>query len=150
MELSAFALPGLSTVAVLFQAATAAQAVGKAREKFKVPVPNTTGVNEDFDRYFRAHQNCLEFLPMIICLIWLNAVFGSTLPFGIGAFMPTVAAVFGFAYAFFRTQYVKGYYRSVKERTPGFYRATFCIRLLFYMALLSLLWNVARSFGVTL
>uniref|UniRef100_A0A8D0EIU8 Microsomal glutathione S-transferase 2 n=1 Tax=Strix occidentalis caurina TaxID=311401 RepID=A0A8D0EIU8_STROC len=43
--------------------------VGKSRMKHKVMPPAVTGAPE-FDRTFRAQQNCVEFYPIFLTVLW--------------------------------------------------------------------------------
>jgi glutathione S-transferase len=49
-------------------------AVGAARDRFKVPIPKTTGPAE-FERVFRAHANNAEQSPQFLALMWVFAFF---------------------------------------------------------------------------
>ena len=71
------ALVNLIVALALLQFFAFATAVGRAREKFNVPAPATTG-NEVFERYFRVQMNTLEqlviFLPsMLLFARYVNA-----------------------------------------------------------------------------
>src|ERR1700712_6080323 len=47
--------------------------VAKARQKFGVVLPATTG-HADFERVFRVQQNTLEWMPIFLPLLWLFAI----------------------------------------------------------------------------
>lgn len=84
--------------------------VGRARARYKVMPPATTG-NPDFERYFRVQQNTLEQLVVFIpALILFAAVWNA----------PRAAAVLGALWLFGRTWYMLGYYKEIRKRTPGF------------------------------
>ena len=83
--------------------------VGRARGRFEVQVPATSG-SDGFERYFRAHQNTTEqlvvFLPAIFaCGYHVNALF---------------AAVMGLIFITGRGLYFRGYTDPEKSRTAGF------------------------------
>ena len=83
--------------------------VGRARGRFEVQVPATSG-SDGFERYFRAHQNTTEqlvvFLPAIFaCGYYVNALF---------------AAVMGLVFITGRGLYFRGYTDPEKSRTAGF------------------------------
>ena len=83
--------------------------VGRARERFAVQVPATSG-NDGFERYFRAHQNTTErlvvFLPAIFaCGYFVNSLF---------------AAVMGLVFIAGRGLYFRGFTDPEKSRTTGF------------------------------
>uniref|UniRef100_A0A8B9G901 Microsomal glutathione S-transferase 2 n=1 Tax=Amazona collaria TaxID=241587 RepID=A0A8B9G901_9PSIT len=48
--------------------------VGKSRMKHKVIPPAVTGAPE-FDRTFRAQQNCVEFYPVFLTALWTAGYF---------------------------------------------------------------------------
>lgn len=48
--------------------------VGRARGKFQIKAPATSG-HPDFDRAFRAHQNTLEQTVMFLPLLWLATIY---------------------------------------------------------------------------
>ena len=83
--------------------------VGRARGRFEVQVPATSG-NDGFERYFRAHQNTTErlvvFLPAIFaCGYFVNSLF---------------AALMGLVFITGRGLYFRGYTDPEKSRTAGF------------------------------
>ncbi|MGH0133003.1 UNVERIFIED_CONTAM: hypothetical protein FKN15_064900 [Acipenser sinensis] len=90
-----------------------ARRVGMSRMKHSVMPPATNGPPE-FERTFRAHQNCLEFYPLFQVVLWTAGVF----------FNEAIAVVFGLAYLFGRHMYFFGYQRATKERfdnTPNLF-----------------------------
>ncbi len=83
--------------------------VGRARGRFEVPAPATTG-HENFERFFRAHQNTTEqlvvFLPAIFaCAYLVNE---------------TLAAAMGLLFVIGRLMYFRGYTNPEKSRSLGF------------------------------
>jgi uncharacterized MAPEG superfamily protein len=84
-------------------------AVGKARARYNVPAPATTG-NEMFERYFRVHMNTLELLVMFIPSILL---FGHY-------FNPHIAAGIGVVFLVGRLVYLFAYVKDPKKREVGF------------------------------
>ncbi|XP_066576222.1 microsomal glutathione S-transferase 2 [Amia ocellicauda] len=83
--------------------------VGKARKKHTIVPPSVTGPPE-FERTFRAHQNCVEFYPVFLVVLWTSGIF----------FSEVLAAVLGLIYIYSRQMYFDGYTVSVKDRMPGF------------------------------
>ncbi|KFV64477.1 Microsomal glutathione S-transferase 2 [Dryobates pubescens] len=73
--------------------------------KHKVMPPAVTGAPE-FDRTFRAQQNCVEFYPVFLTLLWTAGWF----------FNQEVASLLGVLYVFTRYKYFHGYVQSVKGR----------------------------------
>jgi glutathione S-transferase len=83
--------------------------VGKARGRYQIPAPATTG-NEMFERYFRVHMNTLELLVMFIPSVLL---FGQYL----SAYL---AAGLGVVYLLGRLVYLFAYVKDPKSRSVGF------------------------------
>jgi glutathione S-transferase len=84
-------------------------AVGKARGRYKVAAPATTG-NEMFERYFRVQMNTLELLVVFVPSILL---FGQYF----GAY---VAAGLGLIYLIGRLIYFTSYVKDPKGRSMGY------------------------------
>ncbi|NXV84041.1 MGST2 transferase, partial [Atlantisia rogersi] len=84
--------------------------VGKSRMKHKVMPPAVTGAPE-FDRTFRAQQNCVEFYPVFLTVLWTAGWF----------FNQEIASALGLLYVFARYKYFHGYVQAVKGRLTGFY-----------------------------
>lgn len=83
-------------------------AVGRARGRSGVSAPAVTG-NEEFERYFRAHQNTLEQL-----VIFAPAVFAA------GYFVGDLfAAVLGLIFVVGRQLYFNRYISEPTKRGPG-------------------------------
>jgi glutathione S-transferase len=69
-----FRWPALITLGVLVLLFVLAGAVGKARGKYGIKAPATTG-DPAFERTFRAHQNTIENAVMFLPALWLFATF---------------------------------------------------------------------------
>jgi uncharacterized membrane protein YecN with MAPEG domain len=104
-------------------------AVGRARERFKVTAPATTG-NEEFERYFRVHMNTLEQLVAFLPAIWLFAQFVH----------PLWAAALGAVYLIGRQLYFMSYVKEPKSRGMGFMMTSMPILIM----LLGVLWQAIR------
>jgi glutathione S-transferase len=85
-------------------------AVAKARQKFGVVVPATSG-HTDFERVFRVQQNTLEWMPIFLPLLWLFAITVSD--WG--------AAVLGLVWLVGRLLYIRGYSEAAEKRHHGFF-----------------------------
>ena len=83
--------------------------VGRARGRYNVPAPATTG-NEMFERYFRVHMNTLELLVMFVPSILLFGLYAN----------PYVAAGLGVVYLIGRLVYLFAYVKDPKSREVGF------------------------------
>jgi glutathione S-transferase len=84
--------------------------VAKARQKFGVVVPATSG-HTDFERVFRVQQNTLEWMPIFLPLLWLFALYISD--WG--------AAVLGLIWIAGRLMYIRGYSAAAEQRHHGFF-----------------------------
>nr|DBA28966.1 TPA: hypothetical protein GDO54_009243 [Pyxicephalus adspersus] len=97
--------------------------------------PAVTGPPE-FERTFRAQQNCVEFYPIFLVLLWTAGTF----------FYQEVAAAFGLLYIFARHMYFKGYVASSKGRIPGFYLSLISLFLLLFVALLGITNGLLKNY----
>ncbi|XP_073460123.1 microsomal glutathione S-transferase 2-like isoform X2 [Aquarana catesbeiana] len=104
-----------------------ARLVGRSRMKHKIMPPAVTGPPE-FERTFRAQQNCIEFYPIFLVLLWTAGTY----------FYQEVAAAFGLLYIFARHTYFKGYIASAQDRIPGFYLSLISLFLLLLVAILGI------------
>lgn len=109
IELKTLLFPSLVTVLTLMLFFVITANVGRARLKYKVPVPQTTG-HPDFERVFRVQQNTLEQLIIFIPSLWLFSLFVS----------PTWGAGIGGAWVIGRVLYAWGYYQEAEKRRIGF------------------------------
>lgn len=125
--LSQLAYPSLITLLALAVYLLVTLNVGRARGRFNVPAPQTTG-NADFERFFRVQQNTLEQLVFFLPALWLASFYGSA----------KLAALLGMLWVGGRLVYANGYYRSptVQKRIPGFLVAVVASALLWLMAMI--------------
>ena len=101
--------PALVTLAALFLCFVVAAVVGKARVKYRVAAPATTG-HEMFERSFRVQMNTLENVVIFVPALWLCAVF----------FGPLTATAFGALWLVGRIWYAAAYLRQPQTRGGGF------------------------------
>lgn len=83
--------------------------VGRARGRFNVPVPATSG-NELFERFFRAQQNTAEQLLVFLPAVYACGFYASE----------ALATVLGLLFVLGRMLYFRGYTNPEKNRTVGF------------------------------
>ena len=121
------ALITLGAVVLLFMMAVN---VGRARGKFKVDAPATTG-NAEFERVFRVQMNTQESALMFLPALWLYA-----------AFMSEVwAAAFGVVWLAARVWYAIAYQQAAAKRGPAFGLSILAITVLTGGAA----WGVVRT-----
>jgi uncharacterized membrane protein YecN with MAPEG domain len=82
--------------------------VGRARVKYKIAAPATTG-DPIFERYFRVHQNTLESLVIFIPGLWLFATYLNT----------PIAIALGLIFVAARVIYAAGYIKAPEKREVG-------------------------------
>jgi glutathione S-transferase len=98
----------LITVLALIEYSVLGAMVGRARGKYGIEAPATTG-NPMFERYFRVHQNTLEALIVFLPSLWLFAILVN----------PIAAAALGLLFVVARVLYVRGYLEDPKKRGAG-------------------------------
>ncbi|XP_006872296.1 PREDICTED: microsomal glutathione S-transferase 2 [Chrysochloris asiatica] len=83
--------------------------VGKARLKYKIIPPAVTG-SPEFERVYRAQQNCVEFYPVFMVTFWIAGWY----------FNQVFATFLGLVYLYARHLYFFGYSEAAKKRMTGF------------------------------
>ena|SRR5437016_7354386 len=101
-------LPALITILTLFLLAFVAGNVGRARGKFGIHAPATTG-HPDFERVYRVHMNTLENTLLFLPSLWLFAQYVS----------PLYAGILGAVWILSRIWYAQAY-GSGGNRGPAF------------------------------
>ena len=102
-------LIGIVIILALAQFIGFSIAVGRARVKYNVPAPATTG-DENFERVFRIQQNTLEQLVVFIPVILIAGHFSNAV----------AAAVAGVVFILSRLLYFSSYSKDPKSRSTGF------------------------------
>jgi glutathione S-transferase len=126
----------LVTIGAMVVYLTMAGQVGRARTKFGVEAPATTG-HADFERVFRVQANTLEGLPPFLTGLWL-----------FGAFLnEPIAAGVGVVWIVGRILYMTGYSRAAGARSLGFLIQAVATLVLLAGALVKLV-LLAFRFGI--
>jgi len=108
--------------------------VARARRKFGVSLPATTG-HVDFERVFRAQMNTLEAMPVFLPLLWLSAFYVSDV----------YAAAVGLVWVAGRILYIWGYIAAVEKRGPGFLIQNIATVALLIGALSGIVWRMTHG-----
>jgi len=108
-------------------------AVARARDRYNVPPPATTG-HEVFERYFRVQMNTLEQLVIFVPSLLLFARY-------VNAWL---AALLGLAFIVGRAVYFRGYVRAARERHFGFMLSVIPNVTLLAGGLLGAIWAAVR------
>ncbi len=102
-------LVAIVTIAALLEYMWFGIEVARARARFQITPPATTG-HPDFERYFRVQQNTTEQLLVFLPALWLAAWFVSD----------SMAAVLGLGFVVGRALYARGYWQAAEKRGTGF------------------------------
>ncbi|MEG0822444.1 MAG: MAPEG family protein [Burkholderiaceae bacterium] len=102
-------LPALATLATLFLLFVMAAIVGRARVRYGIAAPATSG-HENFDRAYRVQMNTLENVVLFLPALWLAATF----------FHAQVATVLAGVWLIGRVWYAAAYLKNPARRGPGF------------------------------
>jgi glutathione S-transferase len=106
--------------------AAATYFVGRARGKYGVKAPATTG-HEGFDRAFRAHMNTIEATVIFLPVLWLAALYTPV--------HWLVVAVAGYVWIAGRAWFLAGYLTAANRRGKGFTLATIAWLVLLIVAI---------------
>ena len=123
----------VTCLALLFYLLTGI-AVSKARVKFGVKVPATTG-NPDFERVFRVQMNTLEWMPFFLPSLWLFAIYISD----------AGAAALGLVWIAGRILYLIGYSEAAAKRGRGFAIQAAAAIILWIGALGAIVWRLVHA-----
>lgn len=126
-----FRWPALVTLGVLVLLFVVAWVVGKAREKYNVKAPATTG-DPAFERAFRVQMNTLENTVAFLPALWLFAAFVSEV----------WAAALGAVWLAARFWYVVAYQQDAAKRGPPFGLSM----LAFVILTVGAAWGVVKGF----
>jgi glutathione S-transferase len=116
--------PALMTLLAVFWYVVTAYYVGRARVRYKVKAPATTG-DPAFERAYRVQMNELEQLVGFLPAMWIYAWFGD----------PRMAAVACAVWLAGRIIYAVGYWADARKRGAGFSISMFAFALTWVAAL---------------
>jgi uncharacterized membrane protein YecN with MAPEG domain len=117
-------LPSLATLLIVLWYMYTVFHVGRARTKYKVAAPATTG-DPAFERAFRVQMNEIENMVAFLPSMWIFAWFGN----------PRIAAICGFVYLAGRIVYAVGYWSDAKRRSLGYAISTLALAITWVLAL---------------
>ena len=121
------------TALILVQFIVFGMLVGRARGKYGIKAPATTG-DPVFERHFRAHQNSLEQMVATLPALWM---------FGYYVHAAT-AALLGVAYLIGRSLYYRAYVADPASRGTGFGIGFFATAILVLGGLAGAGWHWLR------
>lgn len=121
-------LPALMTLLLVLWLVFTAYQVGRARVKYKVAAPATSG-DPGFERAFRVQMNELENLVAFLPSMWVFAWFGN----------PRFAAILAVAYLVGRIVFAIGYWREARRRHVGYMISTFALAITWVAGLASVI-----------
>jgi glutathione S-transferase len=104
--------------------------VGRARGKYNVPAPATTG-DPTFERTLRAQLNTAEWMPLFLPALWLFAIYVD----------PVLAGALGVVWILGRMMFVSGYIAEAGKRSAGFLVQFVAWIALFLGALAGVVWK---------
>ena len=102
-------LPALVVLLNILLQASLMLMVCRARHKFSIDAPATSG-HPEFDRIYRAHMNTLEISIMFLPTLWLATHFGSSFWSGLAGLLWIIG----------RLWYTAGYLKNPANREGGF------------------------------
>jgi glutathione S-transferase len=132
-----FPLTSLVTVLALVVYFGVTINVGRARAKYKIVPPETTG-NPDFERVLRVQQNTLEQIVLFLPALWLFSIYISQI----------WGAVFGTTWVIGRIAYAWGYYQAAEKRFIGFALSSFSSVLLILGSLIGVILYLVKFRGI--
>eukprot|EP00999_Lentomonas_sp_LEN2_P001428 NODE_2468_length_564_cov_110.508009_g2418_i0.p1 GENE.NODE_2468_length_564_cov_110.508009_g2418_i0~~NODE_2468_length_564_cov_110.508009_g2418_i0.p1 ORF type:complete len:156 (+),score=24.27 NODE_2468_length_564_cov_110.508009_g2418_i0:74-541(+) len=136
-----FSLPAFGTMAIIWGYVDSIKQVGEARKKYKINVPATSG-DPNFERAFRAQQNNLEWLPIILANVWTPNVVLAGSSDRVRLLTALLSTLIAMYYAMSRNAYSKGYAQAAEKRSAGFYASLRAVKAGFGLTLGSILYGL--------
>lgn len=129
--------PSIITVLALIVYFVMTINVGRARFKYQVMPPATTG-DPNFERVLRVQQNTLEQLVFFLPLLWLFNYYISSL----------WATILGGFWIVGRLLFAWGYYQATEKRGPGFAISSFSSMILLLGSVVGIILTAwSKGFG---
>ncbi len=126
--------PAIITLLTLFLLLATGLGVAKARIKYQIKAPATTG-NVDFERVFRVQMNTQESALTFLPALWLFSSYVS----------PLWAGILGLVWVLARVHYAIGYARANEKRAAGFILGLIALAVLAGGASLGVLMKIMAS-----
>jgi glutathione S-transferase len=124
----------LTTIGALVVYCVSIGRVGRARSKFGVSAPATTG-HDMFERHFRVQMNTLEQLALFLPCLWMFALY----------WPQVVGAALGAVWIIGRAIYIAAYVSDPKTRSMGFGIGALATLIL----MIGVVWGAVRQMLVT-
>ncbi len=110
--------------------------VGRARAKYQIKPPQTTG-NPNFERVLRVQQNTIEQMLLFLPALWIFSIYVSAI----------WGAALGGIWIIGRIVYAIGYYQAAEKRGLGFGITSLSTLALLVGALVGVGWSIGNSFS---
>ena len=133
------ALTCTGTLAAVLAYVESIKAVGPMRKKHGVAAPRTDGPPE-LQAVLRAQQNTLEFLVVVLPLLWMTAAL-------VPRAGPVLALGGGVAWSLYRISFIRGYAQAPEKRLPGFYGSLNVLKFLLVTTVVGILYQLAKAIG---
>jgi glutathione S-transferase len=124
----------LVAVLALFQFLLFGALVGRARGKYGVHAPATTG-NEVFERYYRVQMNTLELLVVLLPAMWIAAAYWD----------PRWVAAAGVVYLAGRMVYLRAYTTEPRSRGLGYMLSILPVVTLMAAGVAGVAWSLMQK-----
>jgi uncharacterized membrane protein YecN with MAPEG domain len=110
--------------------------VGRARAKYQIKPPQTTG-NPNFERVLRVQQNTIEQMLLFLPALWIFSIYVSAI----------WGAALGGIWIIGRIVYAIGYYQAAEKRGLGFGITSLSTLALLVGALVGVSLSIGNSFN---
>ena len=110
--------------------------VGRARAKYQIKPPQTTG-DSNFERVLRVQQNTIEQMLLFLPALWVFSIYVSSI----------WGAVLGGIWIVGRIAYAIGYYQAAEKRGLGFGITSLSSLVLLVGALIGVGWSIGTSWS---